>query len=67
MAKYVLIIEYGRPEDSEDIGVMFFPDKRALNKYVNKIVSEASHYNQYTCYICKVIGMVDYTKRVNNV
>jgi len=62
MPEHVLITEYGMPEDSEDIGVDFFPDKRALNKHVKNIVHLASHYNQYNRYICKVIGCVDYSK-----
>jgi hypothetical protein len=65
MVEYALITEYGRPDDYEDIGVVFFPDKRALNEHVKKILSEVSHYNQYTRYICKVVGYVDYTKKVN--
>lgn len=65
MAGYALITEYGRPDDCEDIGVLFFPDKRTLNKHVKKIVDEARDYNQYDRYICKVIGIVDYTKKVN--
>jgi len=62
MSGYALITDYGGREDSEDIGVDFFSDKRALNKHIRNLLTTVSHYNQYNRTICKVIGYVDYSK-----
>jgi hypothetical protein len=65
MSEYALITDYGGRGYHEDISVEFFEDKRALNKHVDKILSEITHWNQYDRTICKVVGCVDYSKAKN--
>lgn len=58
---YAIVTVY----DQYEQGIDFFDTKSELNKAVKTIVDTTGQYNQYERYICKIIGMVDYTKKVN--